>query len=235
MTRSMGGWLAAATLTCALAAPPPANACMHVIELTKEDAIAGVARAERLLANGRPVVAYRLARRSRQRLERHIRQEGSAPATVALVERARSITALAVVRLDGRTPISARTARRHVVRGRAQRSLAWAHEQLASRAAAAPDDLRAQAHLAEALARIPDRRHVARRILSGLAERDLMPSSHGYAALLRLVRPGTDEWQRSLTRCRRMAADHADRICPAARSSSSRSAGNPASSVAPGS
>lgn len=213
MKRSTFGGLALA-LALALGSPSPSEACLHVVEFSKDDAVAEVARADRLLARGRPDTAYRAARRARRRLERHLREEGRDPAVAALVERARTITAVAVVRLDGHTPISRRTARRHVLHGRAQRSLSWALEHLRARAEADRGDLRAQVRYAEALARFDARRDEALSILAGLAERDLMPDAYGYNALLRLLDHGSDDWRRAMRRCRRMAVDEADRICP---------------------
>lgn len=201
-------------VTCALGAPAPSQACLHVIEFTKHDAVAAVARADRLLARGDARRAYRVARRARRRLERDQRQNGRDADTRRVLERARHLTAIAVVRLDGHTPVSHRTARRHVMRGRSQRSLAWAREQLRARAESNPGDLSAQVHYAEALARLPDSRAEARRILSRLADRDLMPDAHGYATLLRLLEPGSASWNQALTRCQRIAADHADSVCP---------------------
>lgn len=211
----------AAVVSAALWVPSSSEACLHAIALSKDDAVAAVARADRLLARGQPMSAYRVSRSARRQLEQLAREDGRDPATSALVARARTITAIAVVRLDGRTPIAHRTARRHVTRGRAQRSLAWALEQLRARAAEDPRDLRARLHHAEALARLEAHRDRARTILMDLADRDLMPDPHGYAALLRLLEPGTERWQTALTRCQRMAADDAHRICPASSASSS--------------
>lgn len=201
-------------LGLALGIPSSSEACLHVVTMSKDDAVAEVARADRLLARGRPRTAYRAARRGRRRLEQQMRRDGRDPATVAVVERARTITAVAVVRLDGHTPISHRTARRHVVRGRAQRSLSWALTHLRARAEAQPSDVVARVHYAEALARFDAHRDEALAILTGLAERDLMPEPYGYTALLRLLDHGSDGWRRALARCRNMAVDDAERICP---------------------
>ncbi len=211
---------AAATLGLALGAPAPSRACLHVIELSKDDAVAAVARAERLLNVGRPADAYRAARTGRRRLERHVREVGRDASAQAAIARARTITAVAVVRLDGRTPVSYRVARRHVVRGREQRSLSWAREQLRALAAERPGDLRAQVRYAEALARFDAHRDEARAILAPLAERDLMPDAHGYAALARISETGSPEHARAVERCRRMAADAAPMVCPPSVSSS---------------
>lgn len=210
----------AATVSLALWAPAPSEACMHMVEFTAFDAVAGVARAERWLARGQPVRAYQTARRARRELERELADNGRDRNYEVLVERSRRITAVAVVRLGGHTPVSRRTGRTHVVRGREVRSLALALERLKAHALANPDDLRAQAHYGEAMARVAAHRAEARRVLSNLAERDLMPDAHGYAALLRLIEPGSEPWQAALTRCQQMAADHAGRICPASSPSS---------------
>ncbi|MFK7991624.1 MAG: hypothetical protein AB8I08_36745 [Sandaracinaceae bacterium] len=206
----------AAMVTLGLGMPSTSEACMHIVEFSKDDAVAAVAQADRMLSEGRATRAYQAARRARRRLERHMRANGRDAATEAVVARARRITALAAVRLDGYTPVSARTARRHVLRGRAERSLRWARERLRTRAEARPEDLRAQMHYAEALARLPDGRAEAAQILGRLAERDLMPDAHGYAALLRVSAPGSQSWNRALTRCQQMAPDDASRICPSA-------------------
>lgn len=211
----------AAAVSLALWAPSPSEACMHIVEFTKLDAVAAVSRAERWLARGQPVQAYQTARRARRELERELAANGRDRNVETLIERSRRITAVAVVRLNGHTPVSRRVGRTHVTRGREGRSLAVAHERLRSHALANPEDLRAQAHYAEAMARIAAHRDDARQVLSRLAARDLMPDAHGYAALLRLVEPGSDAWQSALQRCQQMAADHASRICPASSSRSS--------------
>ena len=200
----------------ALCMPTSSEACIHVVAFTKDDAVAAVARADRLLAQGRPATAYNVSRRARHRLEQHLRQSPRDAVTRALVERARRITALAVVRLDGNSPISARAARRGVVRGRQARSLGWALEQLRERAEAYPDDVRTRVHYAEALARTEGRRDEARAILVRLAEQDLMPDPHGYATLVRLTNPVThrERWEHALTRCQQMASSRAEHICP---------------------
>lgn len=211
----------AAMVSLGLGVPSSGDACWHVVEFSRDDAVATVARAERMLAEGRANRAYRAARRARRQLERDMRTHGRDAPTEAVVARARRITALAAVRLDGNTPVSYRTARRHVMRGRAERSIRWASQRLRERAEARPEDLRAQMHYAEALARLPDGRDEARRILGQLAERDLMPDAHGYAALLRVSAPGTERWNRALTRCQQMAPDNASRICPSVSAPSS--------------
>ncbi|MBW2462889.1 MAG: hypothetical protein JRH11_14650 [Deltaproteobacteria bacterium] len=213
MDRLIAGVVAGA-LSLALSAPMPTAACMHVIEFTKEDAVRTVARAERSLIRGDAVVAYRASRRARHEFERSVRDEGPSRQTESLIARARRITAVAVVRLDGWTPITRRDARRTIVRGREVRSLAWAAGQLRTYAEENPSDLRARSFLGEALARIPVHHDEAREILLSLADRDLMPDAHGYAALLRVVTVGTTHWNEALTRCEQMAAENAPQICP---------------------
>lgn len=212
MRWSLVGGLAVAS-SLALGSPSPGHACLHVVEFTKDDAVAEVARADRMVSQGRPLVAYRAARRARRQLERDLRENERDRATLALIERARTITALAVVRLDGWTPASRRSARRYNVQGRAERSLTWALGELRTRAAADPANLRARAQLAEALARLEPHHDEARAILADLAARDLMPEAHGYATLSRLLPPMTEAWHDALNRCRQMAADAAPRIC----------------------
>src|SRR5687768_3999636 len=123
-------------------APVPAHACLHVVEFTKDDAIADVDRADRLLTRGEARDAYRVARRARRELE----QDAGDRATAALITRARRITALAVVRLDGDAPITSREARRGITRGRHDRALRWALEELRTAAMMPSADLRAQLH-----------------------------------------------------------------------------------------
>lgn len=201
-------------LCVGLLCPASSEACMHVMTFDKDDAVAAVARADRQLSEGLAISAYRTARQARRQLERHARAEGADASSRALIERAGRITAVAVVRLDGRTPLDYRTARRHVVRGREQRSLGWALQRLRAFSDEHPDDLRARVHYAEALARFAEHRSEAAEILTRLADRDLIPDAHGYATLLRVTSPRSEAWDTALTRCQEMASDHASRICP---------------------
>jgi hypothetical protein len=91
-----------------------------------------------------------------------------------------------------------------------------------------PADASAKTDYGEALARIPERRKEALRVLSGLAEKDLIGSAQGYAALAALRRSAGDgelpfvaaparalEAARARlaeARCRRMAIDE-EAIC----------------------
>jgi len=217
----MNRWIAgivAGVLSLALLAPTPTEACVQIVEFTKKDAVWTVARSERMLIRGDAVGAYRASRRARHEFERSVREEGPSRQTESLIARARRITAVSVVRLDGWTPITRRDARRTIVRGREVRSLAWAAGQLRTYAEENPSDLRARSFLGEALARIPAHHEEAREILLSLADRDLMPDAHGYAALLRVVAMGTTPWNDALTRCEQMAAENASRICPSSSS-----------------
>jgi predicted Zn-dependent protease len=187
------------------------EACLHAIQLAEEDAAVKVARAERLLTEGRPQAAFAEARRARRQLER-----GADARAQALLRRAWAVTAVAVTRMDGRVPIAPESERLYVTRGREERSLRWAIRELRARVDANPNDPRAELHLAEALARVPAHRDVARAILVHLDDRDLVTDAHGYATLARLSDPGSADWSYALSRCQRMASTHASRICPSA-------------------
>jgi hypothetical protein len=210
------GWAVALCLGASVlvgSAAQPAHACIEVVVFTVDKASQDIARADRALEQGRPVVAYRVAHRTRRELEAHRRTERD-PNADRLIARALRITAVAVVRLDGQTPITSRAARRGVVRGRQDRSLRWALGQLREVRAQHPNDPVAEAQYAEALARFPEHRAEARTILTRLAERDLMPGAHGYATLARLLDRSGPLFSRALDRCQAMSPDHADRICP---------------------
>ncbi|MGE0789655.1 MAG: hypothetical protein AB7S26_28540 [Sandaracinaceae bacterium] len=217
---SRGAALACASLVYGLLAlPSHGSACLHVVEFTKDDAVAAVARADRLVGEGRAREAYRVALRARHRLEEHMRSVRRDSSTTAVIRRAQLVSAVAIVRLGGHTPVSYRTARRHVMRGRSERSLEWALERLQERAREAPSDLRVRAQLAEAMSYFPDLRPEAERILRDLMDRDLMPDAHGYAALTRITSPGSEAWNTALSRCATMAGEHRDAICPNASQS----------------
>lgn len=194
-------------------AAQPARACIEVVVFTVDKASQDIARADRALEQGRALVAYRIAHRTRRELAQHARTAPD-PNTDRLIARALRITAVAVVRLDGNTPITARAARRGVVRGRQDRSLRWALGQLRAIRARHPNDPVAEEQYAEALARFPEHREEARTILTRLAERDLMPGAHGYATLARLLDSSAPLFSRALDRCQAMSPDHSDRICP---------------------
>ncbi len=198
-------------------APAPAGACGHaMMEVVEHDPITDVDRAERLLSLGQAVQAFRVARRARLELERELRSGSRDATTVRVHDRAKRVIAIAVVRLDGRAPLGARETRRTIARGREMRALRWALGHLRAVARADPNDLRAQVHYAEALARIPEHRDEARRLLGRLAAQDLMADPHGYAALVLVTDPQDDRagWERAVARCQQMAGEHVAAICP---------------------
>jgi hypothetical protein len=188
--------------------PSRGDACMNGV-LATDKTVAAVKEAEKTLDEGDPAEALRLVRaslgqvrpRNRREPAKHSCEligeedafEENTPRTKGLTKRARRIISLSNIRIDG-----CKGEKRAEV-------LAQAVEVLEALAKASPKDAAKQADLGEALAKTSPRQ--ARKILEGLAKRDVVSTPYAYAALARLRAADGDEEGRdeALARCKPMA------------------------------
>ena len=208
--RKYGVWIvAAATCVGVNAFSPVARACggEWYPEVTIDPRIHGVAQAEKAMANGNRVAAAA----SVIRMMPHIRSLKSKPGS--LVARAERILAVALSRSQGALPLSREVphelleAWQGTKSGQSLANLAWSVEVLQRQATSKPEDVALKTDLAEAMARVPERRSEARAILEDLAKRELIASPEGYAALaeLRSQLGDADGQKLALKRCEAMA------------------------------
>ena len=207
----------------ATAASDDAAACGNGVERRLHEHVMAIAKAENDVAEGKPRLA------AKQVLNRYPRIRTQSIGRNSVADRALRIMARAVVRTDG--GIDAGTRFPGATDAEREANLNWAVRVLHGFVNQDPVDAGAKADYGEALARIPERHVEARRVLSKLAEKDLIGSAHAYAALAALRRDaGRDKLpfiaapQRTLesarakladARCRRMATDEA--ICSTRR------------------
>lgn len=159
----------------ALLAPRRAPACGNAVSF-EEERVNLVLAADRSLREGRPKASAELLLRQYPSLEAVQPKE-------KLVQRARRIVALAVVRTDGLLPVPAFAATTNEER---RANLEWAVQVMRKAHADDPKNPIVQAALAEALATLPEHLQEAFDILDRLARRDVLPSARGYHALAHL-------------------------------------------------
>jgi hypothetical protein len=187
------------------AAPSAAHACGDVFVPEIDHRIQGLASAEKTLRDGSTVAAAQ----SIVRMFPEIRSVN--PGKDGMLGRAQRTLAVALVRADGAIDLDVtwrgRTAEQK------KKNLTWAVGALERARQQRPNDPSVETDLAEALAKIDGRHDEARRTLQSLADRDLVASPQGYAALARLQQEASDDKARDLAvqRCTAMAKDAA--IC----------------------
>lgn len=208
--------LAAAASLLISAAPREAEACggawVPIVEEQIDWRVPGIARAERLMDAGESTDAAASVVRMMPHIK-SLKQSKSKP----LVNRALRVLALSVARTDGRLD-AAKQLPAHVQGswlGKSaedrQANLTWATDILRTTARLDGDGPQAQTELAEALARLEGGEAEALKILTRLAEADLVTSPEGYAALAHLQKKRGDRagTQLAMARCEAMAKDKA--------------------------
>jgi hypothetical protein len=189
-------------------------------EVEIDHRIQGVARAEKMFEAGK----VDQAAASVIRMMPHIATLKASRST--LVERGQRILAVAVARADGALPVGkevpsyAQGTWLGVKDGERQANLSWAVQALRQVNELKKDDPSVQTELAEVLAKVPEHRKEARTLLESLAQRDLVSTPEGYAALAELRKEAGDaKGQKvALERCAAMAKSAA--VC---RSTSAQS------------
>ncbi|HYP90834.1 MAG TPA: hypothetical protein VEQ59_21855 [Polyangiaceae bacterium] len=191
------------------ALPPDARACggEWYPEVAVDPRIHGVAQAEKSLQSGNRIAAAA----SVIRMMPHIKSLKGTPGS--LVGRAERVLAVALSRSSGALPLASEVSAE--VRGSWQggksgeraANLEWSIQVLKRQVDSKTDDVSLATDLAEAMARVPARRAEARVMLEDLAQRDLIASPEGYAALaaLRSESGDTNGQKLALQRCEAMA------------------------------
>ncbi|MRG91006.1 hypothetical protein GF068_03580 [Polyangium spumosum] len=129
------------------------------------------------------------------------------PGKNGMLQRAQRTLAVALVRADGGIDLDP-TWRGKTPEQRAK-NVAWAVSALERLRADRKNDPSVDTDLGEALAKVSGRKEEARGLLQGLADRDLMATPQGYAALGRLQHEAGNEAARdaAVKRCSTMAKD----------------------------
>lgn len=199
-----------ALVTSALVPLADASACGGVEIMPAIDhRVMGVARAEEALRDGRIVAAAGSVIRMFPEI-RDITYDRD-----PLLNRAFRVLAVATARAGGALRIDAEVPR--PLRGawggasaeERRQNLAWSIATLRRLNEQRKNDPALQTDLGEALAGVPEHRTEALALLGGLAERDLLASPEGYAALARLRALAGDDagHDAARSRCESMAKD----------------------------
>lgn len=199
--------LASAFALSLAVAPGAARACGDEFVPVIDHRVMGVARAEQAMEEGRYVAAAGMVLRMFPEIQQAKAEKDP------LVRRALRTLALASVRADGALPIDAEVPRelRGAWAGKTAddrlQNLEWAAGAIRRVSDARKDDPAAQTDLGEALAKLGGQKDQAKKLLAGLAEKDLLASPEGYAALARLHAEAGDAGGRDAAakRCQAMA------------------------------
>lgn len=217
--------------TATLAGVADANACggewIPALEMMKPQVDyrpQGVARAEHDLERG----DYRAAAGAIIRMMPHIRSL-KAKDSASIVARAQRVLAVATARSGGALDVEREVPKfvQDTWLGKSaedkQSNLRFAVAVLERASKLEPGDPAAQTELAEALARLDERRGEARQLLEKLAKKDLIATPEGYAALASLRQSGGDTQGQlaALKRCQAMSQNPA--ICGARVEASAKS------------
>jgi hypothetical protein len=210
-------WAVGFLLPVAIAAAPgQATACGTAVYREIDDNAALVAKAESALSQGKYAQAAVKAVQAFPAL-RIVK-----PGTLPLADRALRILALASTRADGN--INAGAMKSATAADRAA-NLEWSIDTLRRLSAQKMNNPTYQTDLGEALSRVPAHHDEAVKILGELADKDLLTSAEGYAALARLRAEKGDANARlaAVKRCEAMTKT--PKICdvPAAADAGSRS------------
>jgi hypothetical protein len=181
--------LAAFALLLLGTAAAPASACENGVQIMVDHNTPRIARAEKALNEGQ----FTMAAVGVLQVFSTIR---STPVTQSpLANRALRIMALAAIRTDG--ALTAGKQWRGTTPEEQRANINWAIDTLQALNKQRPNNPSLQTDLGEALSKSEKHREEALKLLGKLAERDLITSPHGYAALARLRalsgdKPGSD-------------------------------------------
>ena len=168
----------------------------------------GISQAQKLLDRGNSVAAASTV----LRVMPHVRT--LSPKSSAIVARAQRILAVAIARGDGAlalgrdVPQSVQKSWTGKDATERQANLAWAVSTLRGVDATRKNDPAVQTDLAESMAKLDATKAEAKTLLEQLAEKDLLATAQGYAALARLRGEAGDEAGKKLAsaRCAAMAS-----------------------------
>lgn len=188
-----------------------ARACGDVFIPEIDYRIQGLANAEKTMHDGKIVAAAQ----SVVRMFPEIRTLN--PGKDGMFQRAQRTLAVSLVRADGGIDLDP-TWRGKTTEQR-QKNIAWAVQALERLQKARPNDPSVDTDLGEALAKVDGRHDEARGLLQGLADRDLVSTPEGYAALGKLQDEAGNTQARdaAMKRCTAMAKDGSICQAPAAK------------------
>ncbi len=198
-------WAMSVVLPCALAAAPgAASACGTAVYREIDDNAQLVAQAETALSQGKHAQAAIKAVKAFPALKI------VKPGTLPLADRALRILALASTRADG--GITVGTMKGGTAADRAA-NLEWSIDTLRSLSARRGNNPSYQTDLGEALAKVPAHHAEAMKMLGELADKDLLTSAEGYAALAHLRAEKGDATAREAAVKRCEAMTKTPKIC----------------------
>lgn len=198
-------WAMSFLLPVGLAAlPSDATACGTAVYREIDSNAVIVARAEQALSTGKNAHAAIEAVKAFPALKI------VKPGTLPLADRALRILALASTRADGGLTVG--TMRGGTAADRAS-NLEWSITILRSLSEKRGNNPSYQTDLGEALAKVPAHRDEAKKILGELADKDLLTSAEGYAALARLRAESGDAPAREAAVKRCEAMTKTPKIC----------------------
>lgn len=187
-------------VSCALALAiqgysPVARACGNGVEVEIDPRVVALQNAESALRAGHLVAAARFVRQVDPNLRSAAHEKG-------MRSRAMRVMALVIVRSGGKWLVGSELG----AKSEADRTanVEWAVRVLRERVMHVLNHPERLADLGEALASVAQYQDEGRRILEYLADRDLMTSAYGWAALARLRSTGGDApaGDRALAKCR---------------------------------
>lgn len=204
-TRSSRRFVVSAALASALALPligateQTADACENGVQIVVDNNTPRIARAEKALNEGQFTHAAVGVMQVFPKIK------STSPSSTPLAARGLRIMALAITRTDGALSVGgAFTGASHEEKAA---NLEWAITTLRSLSKLRPHVPFLQTDLGEALSKVDKHRPEALKILSELADKDLITSAHGYAALARLRDASGDKkgGDAALQRCEAIA------------------------------
>jgi hypothetical protein len=201
-------WLMSIFVPVAVAsASGSAEACGTAVYREIDSRSQLVASAEQALSEGR------YARAAAKAVDAFPALKIVKPGSVPLADRALRILALASVRADGGVAVNGFKSKTASDRAA---NLDWSVATLRGLNALRPNNPSYETDLGEALAKVPAAHDEAKKLLGGLADKDLLTSAEGYAALAHLRAKTGDNAGRdeAVNRCEAMTKT--PRVCAAA-------------------
>lgn len=198
--------LAAAFLlpVAAATAPGEASACGTAVYREIDSSAMLVAEAESALSQGKH------ARAAAKAVQAFPALKIVKPGTLPLADRALRILALASVRSDGN--VAAGTMKNTTAADRAG-NLAWSIDTIRKLSAKRGNNPSYQTDLGEALSKVASHHDEALKVLGELADKDLLTSAEGYAALARMRAEKGDATAREAAQKRCEAMTKTPKIC----------------------
>jgi hypothetical protein len=186
------------------AAPGGASACGTAVYREIDDSAQLVAQAEQALSEGK------FHKAAAKAVQAYPALKIVKPGQVPLADRALRILALASVRTDGGLNVGGLKGK---TAGEKASNLDWSVATLRGLNAKRANNPSIQTDLGEAMAKVPSLHAEARKLLGELADKDLLTSAEGYAALARLRAENGDNQARdeAVKRCEAMSKT--PRVC----------------------